>query len=122
MALGELRMPPIRISSKSHFNCEFTHAYSEKLWEKLSGKLQNVKLKEDAELYPYIGRLSCKQGIIKQLQMGDKLIPNAKISVFPTSSPLLSECDAILGMQYFQDTVMVLDFNNSVLWVGNHVS
>jgi hypothetical protein len=95
---------------------------SEKLWEKLSGKLQNVKLKEDTELYPYIGRLSCKQGIIKQLQMGDRLIPNAKISVFPTSSPLLSECDAILGMQYFQDTVMVLDFNNSVLWVKNHMS
>jgi len=95
---------------------------SEELWETMSGKLQNIKLKEDTELYPYIGRLSCKRGVISKLQVGDRLIPNAKISVFPASSPLLSDCDAILGMQYFQDTVMVLDFNNAMLWVRNHMS
>jgi len=95
---------------------------SEELWETMSGKLQNVKLKEDTELYPYIGRLSCKRGVISKLQVGDRMIQKAKISIFPDGSPLLSDCDAILGMQYFQDTVMVLDFNNAVLWVRNHVS
>jgi hypothetical protein len=94
---------------------------SEELWEKLSGKLQNVKLEQDTELYPYVGRLSCKRGVITQLQVGDRIIQKAKISIFPDGSPLLSDCDAILGMQYFQDTVMVLDFNNSMLWARNRV-
>ncbi len=95
---------------------------SEELWEKLSGKLQNVRLKEDTELYPYIGRLPCRKGVVTQLQVGDRMIQKAKISIFPDGSPLLSDGDAILGMQYFQDTVMVLDFNNAMLWVRNHVS
>ena len=95
---------------------------SEELWEKLSHKVKNVNLKEGTELYPYIGRLPCRKGTVAQLQVGDRLIQNAKISVFPANSPLLSDCDAILGMQYFQDAVMVLDFKNAMLWVRNHVN
>jgi len=97
-------------------------ALSEELWEKLSHKVQNVSLKEGTELYPYIGRLPCRKGAIAQLQVGDRLIQNAKMSVFPANSPLLSDCDAILGMRYFQDAVMVLDFKNAMLWVSSQAS
>jgi hypothetical protein len=90
---------------------------SEGLWEKLSCKAGNVNLTEGTELYPYIGRINSKKGVIAQLQIGDRLISNAKISVVPAESPLLSDCDAILGMQYFQDTVIALDFKSSILWV-----
>jgi hypothetical protein len=92
-------------------------AVSEELWEKMRHRVQNKMLKDGSDLYPYIGRLACKKGVIEQLQVGDRLIPNAKISVFPADSPLLRDCDAILGMQFFQDIVIVLDFRNLILWV-----
>jgi hypothetical protein len=92
-------------------------AVSEELWEKMRHRVQNKMLKDGSDLYPYIGRLACKKGVIEQLQVGDRLIPNAKISVFPAGSPLLRDCDAILGMQFFQDIIIVLDFRNLILWV-----
>jgi hypothetical protein len=97
-------------------------ALSEELWRTLSGKLNNIKLKNGTDLYPYIGRLDCRKGVIEELQVGNKLIPDAIVSVFPAKSPLLHDCDAILGMQFFQDSVIVLDFNNSLLWVKGSVT
>jgi hypothetical protein len=28
-------------------------------------------------------------------------------------------CQGLLGMQYFQDTVMVLDFESKLMWIKN---
>lgn len=97
-------------------------AISEELWEKISHRIQNTTLKDGSDLYPYIGRLPCKKGVIEHLQVGDRLIPNANISVFPAGSPLLRDCDAILGMQFFQDSVIVIDFRNLILWIKNHAN
>ena len=94
-------------------------AISEKLWEALSPRVEKARLKDGVDLYPYIGRLPCRRGIIPRLEVGDREIRDAKISVFPSNSPLLSECKAVLGMQYFQDTVMVLDFQDAIMWVKN---
>ena len=92
-------------------------AVREELWQKISGKIGNVNLKNGTDLYPYIGKLFCRQGVIGELAMGKMKIRNAKISVFPNDCPLLSESDGVFGSQYFQDTVMVLDFENRTMWV-----
>lgn len=94
-------------------------AIREELWKSMCEKIPNVKLKDSRELYPYIGRLPCKRGIIEELKMGDKTVRGAKISVFPDNSPLLIHCHGLLGMQFFQDTVMVLDFEGGLMWVKN---
>jgi len=94
-------------------------AIDEDLWETLSEKIRDVKLKSGRDLYPYIGRLACKRGIIGELQVGDRTVKNAKISIFPNDSPLVSNCQGLLGMQYFRDTVMVLDFENNLMWIKN---
>ena len=94
-------------------------AIREELWEKMREKIQNVKLKNSRDLYPYIGRLLCKRGIIGELEMGDRMVKNAEISVFPNDSPLVEDCQGLLGMQYFQDTVMVLDFESKLMWIKN---
>jgi hypothetical protein len=94
-------------------------AIREELWEKMCEKIQNVKLKNGGDLYPYIGRLLCKQGIIGKLEMGERTVKNVEISVFPNDSPLMKGCRGLLGMQCFQDTVMVLDFENKLMWVKN---
>ena len=79
----------------------------------------NAKLKKGKELYPYIGRLKCRRGVIRELQLGSRTIKKAKISVFPNDSPLLEECQGMIGMDCFRDTVIVLDFENEIMWVKN---
>jgi hypothetical protein len=92
-------------------------AIRQELWGKLQQNIIDVKLKNDKEFYPYIGRLPCKKGMIENLEVGNRTIKNAMISVFANNSPLLSESEGMLGMQYFRDTIMVLDFENKLMWV-----
>jgi hypothetical protein len=94
-------------------------AIREELWEKMCEKIQNVKLKNGRDLYPYIGLLPCKRGVIRELEMGKRTVENAEVSVFPNDSPLVKGCQGLLGMQYFQDTVMVLDFESKLMWIKN---
>jgi hypothetical protein len=51
--------------------------------------------------------------------VGNRTVRNAKISVFPNDSPIVEHCFGMLGMQYFEDTVMVLDFEKELMWVKN---
>jgi hypothetical protein len=92
-------------------------AISEELWEQIGKKIQHVKLRRARDLYPYIGQLLCKRGIATELEVGNRTVRNAMISVFPDDSPIVDQCSGMLGMQYFQDTVMVLDFERDLMWV-----
>jgi len=92
-------------------------AIGEKLWKQIDDEHGNLNLKKGRDFYPYIGRLPCRRGIIPKLKVGDRIVSKAEISVFPNDSPLLAECDGLLGMQYFNDTVVVLDFDKSLMWV-----
>jgi len=94
-------------------------AIKEELWGKLSDSLGYIKLAKDKDLYPYIGNLVCKRGIIPQVKVGDLTVRDAKISVFPDDSPLVEDCEGLLGMQCFQDTTIVLDFERNLMWVKN---
>ena len=94
-------------------------AIAEELWEGIRKKIRNVKLKKGRDSYPYIGQLACRRGVIPKLEVGDRTVKNAKISIFPDDSPLVEDCQGLLGMQYFQDTVMVLDFERNLMWVKN---
>ena len=92
-------------------------AIGEKLWKQIGGQIRNLNLKKGRDFYPYIGRLVCRRGIIPKLRVGDRSVNNAEISIFPDDSPLLAECEGLLGMQYFNDTIVVLDFEKSFMWV-----
>jgi hypothetical protein len=92
-------------------------AVTEKLWGKIKEKIGIVNLKKGSELYPYIGKLPCRQGVIGELAMGNTKFENVKVSIFPNDNLLLSESDGMLGAQCFQNTVMVLDFENNLMWV-----
>jgi len=94
-------------------------AIAEALWEQMQNRVQITRLAETKELYPYIGWLDCRQGVIPNLGVGDGVVSRAQISVFPNGSPLLDRCQGLLGMQYFSDSVLVLDFRRSLMWVKN---
>lgn len=97
-------------------------AIAESLWGKLCERAGDVKLRRGWELYPYIGRLACRRGVIVELEVGNRTIKNAQISVFPDDSELVDGCQGLLGMQYFNDTVMVLDFGRNLMWVKTAAS
>lgn len=61
--------------------------------------------------------LTAKVRLVYQGEHGERTVKNAEISVFPSNSPLVEDCDGLLGMQYFRDTVMVLDFDEELMWV-----
>lgn len=92
-------------------------AIGEALWEQMQNRVQLTRLAETKELYPYIGLLDCRRGMIPNLTVGDRVVSRAQISVFPNASPLLDRCQGLLGMQYFGDSVLVLDFGRSLMWV-----
>ncbi len=94
-------------------------AISEELWERISKEIPQAKLKKGEDLYPYIGRLACRRGVVPKLEVGGRMVKDAMISVFPNDSPLLDQGRGLLGMQYFRDTVMVLDFERNLMWVKN---
>ena len=90
---------------------------NKEIWQRIQKKIHNVKLRHAKELYPYIDWLNCEQGTIAKLDVGQRTVKNAKISIYTDDSPLLENCEALLGMQYFQDTVIVLDFERNLIWV-----
>jgi hypothetical protein len=94
-------------------------AIGEELWQYLQNRIQNITLSQGTDLYPYIGWLACRRGVIPSLAVGERTVRNAKISVFPDDSPLLEGCQGLVGMQYFGDTIIVLDFERNLMWVKN---
>ena len=92
---------------------------AEKLWEEIHQGVHRIKLRKAKDLYPYIGWLDCKKGVIRNLNVGGDIVSNAQISIFPDDSPLLEHGKGLLGMQYFRNSVVVLDFERSIMWVKN---
>lgn len=94
-------------------------AITEELWMELAKRIGHAKLRKGRDLYPYIGLLPCRHGTVPKLTVGNRIVTDATLSVFPDDSPIMDRCSALLGMQYFQDTVIVLDFERSLMWVKN---
>jgi hypothetical protein len=94
-------------------------AISEDLWKTLAEKIGRTTFRKGRDLYPYIGLLPCRRGVVPDLKVGNRVIKDAMISIFPDDSPIVDRCSGLLGMQVFQDTVIVLDFKHNLMWVKN---
>jgi hypothetical protein len=94
-------------------------AISEESWKTIAQEIGHPKLRKGQDLYPYIGLLPCRRGVVPVLAVGNQIVPDLMISIFPDDSPIVDRCSALLGMQCFQDTNVVLDFERSLMWVKN---
>lgn len=90
---------------------------SQSLWNQLKEQTGPIKFSRTKLNYPYIGNLSCKRGKAESLSMGSKTIKNADIAVFADNCPLVEDCDGLIGMQFFRNSTIVLDFENDLLWI-----
>jgi hypothetical protein len=97
-------------------------AITEQAWQRIRPEDDPVSLYRTKELYPYIGRLDCRRGVVPRLCIGGRIVKRAEVSVFPDDSPLLEQSAGMLGMQCFEDTIIVLDFQRSQMWVKSEES
>ena len=73
----------------------------------------NVKQIRKSHYYNYfLGRLPCQIAKVSELSMGEKKLKNTQILIREDSKDL-----SMLSLDYFQDTVVVLDFVNNLLWI-----
>ncbi len=94
-------------------------AICDRAWRQIRRRIGRVKLRGGTDLYPYIGRLPCRKATVDNLKVGSGTIPNARVSIFPNDSPIMENCSGIVGMQYFRDTAIVLDFGRGLMWIMN---
>ena len=93
---------------------EWCLAMSQSAWNKLSTKFHVLKESKDRARF-FNGWKDIKKITVKQLSIGDKSLTDASIVVFNDS--LFGENFIIIGMDYFKDTVVVIDFQRNLVWV-----
>jgi hypothetical protein len=92
-------------------------ALSESMWDEINENIEGIKLRRASEYYPFMGNLPCRKGRAKKLEFGGSVVVDADISVFADDSPLVADCDGMVGMSFFKDVVLVLDFEKELLRV-----
>ncbi len=90
---------------------------TEKIWETLSAGLKIVDESSD-RIRMRDGWKVVKKIVVEKLTLGEESISNATISVMSNDS-VFGENFSLLGMDYFADTVVVLDFGRKLFWVRN---
>jgi len=93
-------------------------------WAKLSERAKTVKIKDSKNQYYQTGLVDCQRAIVSELTIGHRIIANAEVVFFPEDKPHEIQIGNksykfpnVLGMGYFKDTVIALDFEHGLLWV-----
>ena len=81
-------------------------------WELISKDLTVKNLRNTHHYMWQTGQVSCQKAIVSELSLGDKTIKNAEILIYDNKENL-----NLLSLDYFQDTVVVLDFVNNLFWI-----
>jgi len=90
---------------------------TEKIWETFSSGLKIVDESPD-RVRMRDGWKEIKKIVVEKLTVGEESIANAKIGVMSNDS-IFGENFSLLGMDYFADTVVVLDFGRKLFWIRN---
>jgi hypothetical protein len=81
-------------------------------WQVIEPKLTVTGLRNTHGISGQSGRVSFQKATVSQLTIGEKTLKNAQIHIF--NEP---EYVSMISLGYFQDTVVVLDFVNSLMWI-----
>jgi hypothetical protein len=94
---------------------------TESIWSKISSGL-NIRHQEKARLRtPLSGWLPSRKITVEQLDLGNISINDARIHVIADDNPFGPD-EFTLGIGFFRETVIVLDFERKILWVRNPTS
>ncbi len=81
-------------------------------WQAVEPKLSVKRLKK-THIYNFqAGRVAVQKAAVSQISIGDKILKNAEIVISEDPNSLSK-----FSLDYFQDTVVVLDFVNRRMWI-----
>lgn len=86
------------------------------LWQKIASRVQADSPKKGTIQYWQFGTVECEKIPVRYLQVGDLERKNIELIVLPDGKPFYEEYAAI-GMSFFKNDVIVLDFNRRLLWL-----
>jgi len=90
---------------------------TEKIWETFSAGLKVVD-ESPGRIRMRDGWKEVKKIVVEKLTVGEESITNATIYVISNNS-IFGTNFSLLGMYYFADTVVVIDFGRKLFWVRN---
>ncbi|MBN1803965.1 MAG: retropepsin-like domain-containing protein [Sedimentisphaerales bacterium] len=91
---------------------------TEKMWAEISTGLQLLDEEQSQLATPLFGLLSCRKITVERFDVGNISINNAQVSIIANDTPYGHE-NFVLGMDFFIETVIVLDFKRNTLWIRN---
>ena len=91
---------------------------TERIWAKISQGLQLLHQEKARLATPLFGWLPCKMITVEKLTLGNIPINDARIHVIADDTPYRQN-EFMLGIGFFRETVIVLDFERNLLWVRN---
>ncbi len=110
-------------------NLAFDTGYSNALliredtWQQLKGRLSGAKSGGKPLYGPMLGgKMPSSNAVVEQLHLGDETIRKAHVNILPNEAPLLKsfkKAQGLIGMECFEKTIVVLDFERNAMWVKN---
>ena len=91
---------------------------TESMWTTIVNDLQMQHQKKERLATPLSGWLPCRTITVEQLTLGNTSVNDARIHVIADDNPY-GQDEFTLGMGFFKETVIVLDFERNILWIRN---
>jgi len=91
---------------------------TESIWAKFSSDLKIQSREQDRLATPLSGWLPSRKITIAQLALGNISLNDAQVHVIEDDNPF-GQDEFTLGMGFFKETPIVLDFERSLLWIRN---
>lgn len=103
--------------------CQAALVTSEQIWKQTKERLHKTRMSIKTVYAPFAGgNIRSRTAVVKELRVGDRTTQNAYVCILPNENPLFKPADdqkGLLGMQCFDNTTLVLDFEREVMWVKN---
>jgi hypothetical protein len=90
----------------------------ESVWRDIREEFPPVNLRKDTRFYPLAGgRIPSREGLVKNMMVGTRRVQDGKLVVLSDDARAVDQAQGLLGMEFFNDTTMVLDFERNLMWV-----
>jgi hypothetical protein len=86
------------------------------IWAKVASRFEADPPEKGTIQYWQFGNVECEKILVHNLMVGQLERKNLELIVLPDGKPFYEEY-ASIGMGFFKDDVLVLDFNRKLLWV-----
>jgi len=91
---------------------------TEKIWAEVSVDLRQLHEEQAQLATPLLGLLSCRKITVKELSLGSISINDAQVNIIANDTPYGHD-NFVLGMDFFKETAIVLDFKRNTFWIRN---